>query len=117
VKKLDILTILIVLLSIFLFLRLELVRKTNDSGLISSRVFEGEVFHNKNGRTGLVEIGFLNSENFTVNCTINVQIYQSFFGVKYAKNETVEFLPNLTYHNISIELPNGNNRVEVNANC
>lgn len=116
-RKLDILTALIVLSSIFIFIKPGIFQKTNEAGLISAKVFEGDTFSNRDGKTGLVEIGFLNPESFAVNCTMKVKIYQPFFGMKYTKNETIEFLPNITYHNISIELPNGNNRVEVDADC
>ncbi|MBR9689444.1 MAG: hypothetical protein GOV01_00920 [Candidatus Altiarchaeota archaeon] len=110
-RKLDILTALIVVFSLFMFFK----PSPNQAGPISLKVYEGEVLPT-GGRNGTIELGFRNILDFETTCNITVSVTQ-LFGVTYLNETQLTFAPNLTYTNISIFLPNGKNKVSLDAKC
>ncbi|MBR9680932.1 MAG: hypothetical protein GOU98_03860 [Candidatus Altiarchaeota archaeon] len=115
-KRLDLLTALIVLISIVFFTNPDLIKKTNKVGLTSVTVFEGAELLN-GGRNGTAQVSFFNPTNDILECEVKIDISQFFSGTLFSDVIQTSFSPNTTIMNFSITLPNGKNKVTIDATC
>ena len=110
-KTFDSLILLVAAVSIILFIRASVENKGGPSDL---KVYEGEKI--PNGRNGTAELKFINIFDDEIQCNISVKVSQ-WWTTRYEDSMYLIFPPGESLTNLSIFLPDGNNRVIVNAKC
>lgn len=114
-RKLDLLTALIVVISVIIFIKPKSVGQ-NEVGLTSIEVIEGPVIPD-GGRNGTARISFFNPTTNTLECEVHIDISQFFLGTLFEADIVIEFEPNTTVHELPLFLPNGDNKVVIDATC
>jgi len=114
-KKMDVLIVLVVLVSVVLYLLEPKNTHYGDTWLSGLKLYEGDPV--PGGREGMAELGFTNNRNGTATCNVTVEVRQLRFWVRYWNSTIMSFPPGVSRTNLSIFLPNGRNKVVVDAKC
>jgi len=114
-KKMDVLIALVVVVSVVLYFLEPKDIHYGDAWPSGLKLYEGNVL--AGGREGMAELEFTNNRSGVVTCNVTVEVRQLRLWTRYWNSTIMSFPPGVSRTNLSIFLPNGRNKVVVDAKC